>query len=279
MGTRIDAHQHFWNYRPETHPWITDSMPALKRDFLPEDLRPELTAAAFDGCVAVQAQHDTAETTWLLQLAEKHEFIRGVVGWIDLCAADVEEELERLSAQRLLSGVRHIVQDEADDRFMLRSDFQNGIGALARHGLTYDILVYEHQLPHAVELARRFPEQPFVLDHIGKPRIREGSFDAWRLGVAELARCPNAYCKLSGLATEADWEHWRRSDFTPYLDVVLAAFGPERLMAGSDWPVCLLAGGYQKTIAIVTEFIAALTAAEQEAILGLNAIRFYGLAS
>jgi len=274
---RIDAHQHFWRYRPETHAWITDAMPRLKCDFLPADLQPLLRTAGFDGCVAVQAQQSVAETEWLLQLADQHPFIRGVVGWVDLCGPNVSDALRRLAAHPRLRGVRHVVQDEPDDRFMLRPEFLRGIAALAHVGLTYDILIYARQLPVAIELVRRFPQQRFVLDHIGKPEIRDRHLDTWRDNIRALAAQPNVSCKLSGMVTEADWQQWKPSDFTAYLDVVLARFGAQRLMIGSDWPVCTLGGSYGDVIAVVTDYIGFLSPSERDAICGGNAVRFYGL--
>ena len=274
---RIDAHQHFWRYRPETHPWITDAMPQLKRDFLPADLQPLLNAAGVDGCVAVQAQQNVAETQWLLQLADQHPFIRGVVGWVDLCRSNVADGLRRLAAHPRLRGVRHVVQDEPDDRFMLRPDFLRGIAALAPLGLTYDILIYARQLPAAIELVQRFPQQRFVLDHVGKPEIRDRHLDPWRDNITALAAQPNVSCKLSGMVTEADWQQWKPSDFTAYLDIVLARFGAQRLMIGSDWPVCTLAGTYEDVMAVVTDYVGFLSPSEREAVRGGNAARFYTL--
>lgn len=274
---RIDAHQHFWRYSPDTHAWIDGSMAALRRDFLPPDLEPLLRDAGFGGSVAVQAQQDIAETEWLLALAEEHSFIRGVVGWLDLRAEDVREQLRRLSSNAKLKGVRHVVQDEPDDRFMLRPDFMRGIGALAEFGLAYDILIYPRQLPAAAELAAAFPEQRFVVDHIAKPEIRERRTDAWARDIGALSRHRNVWCKLSGMVTEADWAAWSPGDLAPYIDVVLEAFGPERLMIGSDWPVCTLAGAYGDVLQIVIERIARLAPQEQAAILGENAAQFYRL--
>jgi L-fuconolactonase len=274
---RIDAHQHFWRYHPETHAWISDAMSQLKRDFLPEDLQPLLAAARFDGCVAVQAQQDVAETEWLLELADQHAFIRGVVGWVNLRAPNVDETLRRLAAHPRLRGVRHVVQDEPDDRFMLWPEFMRGIAALAQFRLTYDLLVYPRQLPAAVELVGRFPQQRFVLDHIAKPEIRGGRLSPWRDGIKALAALPNVSCKLSGMVTEADWRAWKPSDLTAYLDVVLDRFGPQRLMIGSDWPVCTLAARYSEVVAVVTEYISFLSSGERDAIWGGNAARFYGL--
>lgn len=277
MTPRIDAHQHFWRYSPQTHAWIDDSMAAIKHDFLPPDLKPLLDAAGFDACIAVQAEQSTAETEWLLGLADEHPFIRGVVGWVDLCALDVAEQLRRVAAHPRLCGIRHIVQDEPVG-FMLRPDFQRGIAALGEFGLTYDILIYERQLPEALELARRFPEQRFVIDHIAKPAIRQSSIDSWRDGIKAIAAEPNVYCKLSGMVTEADWRNWRPADFAPYMEVVLGAFGPQRMMIGSDWPVCLLAGEYRGVMSIVTDAIGPLRVQDRDAIMGGTAAEFYGLA-
>ncbi len=274
---RIDAHQHFWRYRPDTHAWISDAMASLKRDFLPADLQPLLAATAFDGCVAVQAQQNVTETEWLLQLADQHPFVRGVVGWVDLCAPDVADAIHPLAAHPRLRGLRHVVQDEPDDRFMQRTDFQRGIAALAPFGLTYDILIYARQLPAAIELVRRFPQQRFVLDHIAKPDVRARQIDEWRRSITRLATFENVSCKLSGMVTEADWHAWRPHDFAIYLDVVLAAFGADRLMIGSDWPVCTLAGNYDDVIAVVTNYIARLSPGERDAVCGENAVRWYGL--
>ena len=277
MPARIDAHQHFWRYRPETHAWITETMPQLKRDFLPADLQPVLAAAGYDGSVAVQAQQSGAETEWLLQLAEQHAFIRGVVGWVDLCAPDVTDVLRRLAAHPRLRGVRHVVQDEPDERFMLRPEFIRSIATLAQFRLTYDILIYARQLPAAVELVQRFPQQRFVLDHIGKPEIRDRHISVWRDGMRALAAHRNVSCKLSGMVTEADWRGWKPSDFAGYLDVVFDCFGPQRLMIGSDWPVCTLAGSYGDVMDVVTDYISFLSPSERDAIRGGNAARFYGL--
>ncbi len=252
-------------------------MLAIKRDFLPLDLKPLLDAAGFDGCIAVQAEQNISETQSLLSMADAHPFVRGVVGWVDVCAEDAAERASAIAAHPRLRGIRHIVQDEPPG-FMLRPDFQRGIAALEGLGLTYDILIYERQLPEALELVRRFPRQPFVIDHIAKPAIREGSIDTWRLGMRALAACPNVYCKLSGMVTEADRRHWQPADLAPYIETVLDAFGPQRLMAGSDWPVCLLAAEYGSVIAIVTDAIAALSASDQDAIMGETAAKFYGLA-
>jgi L-fuconolactonase len=277
----IDAHQHFWKYEPREYPWIGAGMERLARDYLPADLEAVARPLGVGGSVAVQARQSLAESRWLLALADAHPFIRGVVGWVDLRSADVAAALEPLSRHGRFVGVRHVVQDEPDPRFLLGADVVRGLRHLHAFGLTYDLLLYPPQLPAAVELAGLLPEQPFVLDHLAKPRIKLGptgpEFASWRRDIEALARHRHVSCKLSGLVTEAAWGAWRREDFTPYLDVALAAFGPDRLMAGSDWPVCLLSGTYAEVAGIVADLLAPLAEAEREAILGGTATRFYGL--
>lgn len=274
---KIDAHQHFWRYNPAEHGWMTDEMAAIRRDFLPQDLKPLLEGMGFEGCVAVQARQNLEETRWLLELAEQHEFIRGVVGWVDLRSPSLDRQLEGLAGQNKLVGVRHVVQDELDDDFMLREEFRRGIARLPEYGLAYDVLIYPRQLKAAVGLVGLFPEQRFVLDHIAKPGIAEGCLEPWKTEMRELARSPNVYCKLSGMVTEARWGEWREDDFRPYLDVVFEAFGPERLMIGSDWPVCTLSASYEGAMGIVLGYIAQYSKAEQDGILGGNCARFYKL--
>ena len=275
---RLDAHQHYWKYSAEQYEWISEEMGALKRDFLPADLRPLLEREGFEGSIAVQARQDVEETEWLLHLAAENEFIKGVVGWVDLCAADVEADLERLtreSKQPKLVGVRHVLQGEPDDEFMLRADFKRGIGKLAEHGLTYDLLLYPRHLPVAVRLVREFPEQPFVLDHIAKPLIAEGLVEPWDRDIRELAKFRNVWCKVSGMVTEAKWKGWKAEDFRPYLDVVFEAFGPERVMIGSDWPVCTVSGDYGATMGIVKEYVEQMEPEDREDVLGGNCGLFY----
>ncbi len=274
---RIDAHQHFWRYRPETHGWISEGMAALRRDFLPEELEPLLCAEGFDGCVAVQAAQSLAETRFLLQLAERHPFVKAVVGYVDLVSPDLERQLDELCAHPSFRGVRHIAQDEPDDRWLARPDVVRGIGALRRYGLSYDILVHARQLPAAIELARHLPDQPFVLDHLAKPEIRAGRLEPWRTDIRRLAAHPNVVGKLSGLVTEAAWDHWSAAGIRPYLEVALEAFGPARLLIGSDWPVCLLAGDYRRVIGLAADFVRSLSPDEQAAIFGANALRCYGI--
>jgi L-fuconolactonase len=273
----LDSHQHFWRYRPETHAWIGDRMAVLKKDFLPADLEPLLRAEGISGCVAVQASGSLEETRFLLDLADRHAFVRGVVGWVDLVSPQLEHQLEALTAHPRLRGVRHIAQDEPDDRWLAREDVVRGIRLLKRYELTYDVLVYPRQLPAAFELARTLPEQPFVVDHVAKPEIALGRLDPWRADLRRLAALPHVSCKLSGLVTEARWDAWKPADFRPYLDVALEAFSPARLMFGSDWPVCLLAASYSDAVGIARDAVAALSPDEQSAILGRNAARFYGL--
>jgi L-fuconolactonase len=274
---KIDAHQHFWKYDPAEHAWMTDEMAVLRRDFMPQDLKPLLHALEFDGCVTVQVRQTVDETRWMLELADRHDFIRGVVGWVDLRSPDLPSQLEDLASHPKLVGVRHIVQAEPDDRYMLRDDFRRGIAQLAAFGLTYDVLVYPRQLPAAIKLAGEFPGQPFVLDHIAKPPIAEGRLAPWESDLRELATLPNVCCKLSGMVTEARWNAWQPGDFHRYLDVVFEAFGPDRLMIGSDWPVCTLAAEYAAALDIVLDYIRQVPPPAQAGIRGENCARFYGL--
>jgi L-fuconolactonase len=274
---RVDAHQHFWRYDPAEYDWIGEGMERLARDYLPADLAPLLTAEGIAGSVAVQARQTIEETRWLLGLAAKHPAILGVVGWVDLRSSEVGEQLREFAANPRFVGVRHVVQNEPDVRFLLGEAFVGGLRQLHGFGLTYDLLLFPPQLPAAVELAGMMPEQPFVLDHLAKPLIKPGILDPWQADLRALACHPNVSCKLSGLVTEAAWQGWKRADFAPYLEVALEAFGPKRLMLGSDWPVCLLAAEYPDVVGIVTEFIARLSDSEQALILGGTASRFYGL--
>lgn len=272
----IDAHQHFWSYDPAEYPWIQPEWP-IRRDFLPADLWPLLEKSGFNGCVAVQARQTVAETEWLLGLARKFPFIFGVVGWVDLRSAGIERDLDQFVNESKLVGVRHVVQDEPDDEFMLGPEFQRGIAALRDRDLTYDLLVFPKQLPAAIKLARKFPEQPFVLDHIAKPPIKQRQLEPWRTDLRELARSRNVFCKISGMVTEAAWQTWRPADFRPFLEVVWEAFGEDRLMLGSDWPVCLLSADYKSTIDMAFDFLAQFGPDTRRKVLGANAKRFYGL--
>jgi L-fuconolactonase len=273
---RIDAHQHFWRYSAEEYDWIDDSMASLRRDFLPSDLKPELDAAGFDACIAVQARQTLEETRWLLALADENPFIAGIVGWVDLRAESVRDQLAALSNPKLV-GVRHVVQAEPDDGFLLRPDFLSGIAALQEFDLTYDILIYPRHLPVAVEFVSRFPEQRFVLDHLAKPFIKAQAIEPWASNIRELAKFPNVFCKLSGMVTEADWTSWTPEHFKPYLETALQAFGPDRLMIGSDWPVCKVAGSYRKVMSLVIQFLDLQPPDTREKVLGENAQRFWRL--
>jgi L-fuconolactonase len=275
---RLDAHQHFWRYTAAEFGWLMDDMAGLRRDFLPMDLEPELRANGVDGTIAVQARQTVEETRWLLELAAQHTWIRGVVGWLDLRSENVRDELARWSANRKLVGVRHIVQAEPEREFLLRADFQQGIAALEEFGLAYDLLVFPKHLGPALKLVKAFPRQRFVLDHVAKPVIRAGLLEPWATDLKALAALENVTCKLSGLVTEARLKGWAQAEIEPYLEVVLEAFGPKRLMIGSDWPVCLAGGSYAETTGIVRAFIARLSADEQADLLGGTCARAYGIA-
>jgi L-fuconolactonase len=274
---RIDAHHHFWRYDPAEYGWISESMPAIRRDFFPADLEAEIRAVGVEGAISVQARQSLEETRWLLELAGGSDFIKGVVGWIPLAAADVRAQLDALSGEAMLVGIRHIVQDEPDENFILGEDFNRGVAALKEYQLAYDILVYERHLPQAAEFVDRHPQQVFVLDHLAKPRAKENELEPWRTNIRRMAERPNVYCKLSGLATEADWQHWTEPQLRPYLEAALEAFGPQRLMFGSDWPVCLLAATYRRWHDLVAEFCSRLSISEQARIFGGTAIEAYGL--
>ncbi len=273
---KIDAHQHFWKFNPIRDAWIDDSMQIIRKDFLPQDLKPILNDNNIDGCVAIQADQSEIETEFLLENARQNPFIKGVVGWIDLKAENVEERLSHYSINSLFKGVRHIVQAEAND-FMLRKDFQNGISKLEQFNLTYDILIFPPQIESAIALVNKFPNQKFVIDHIAKPYIKTGRIDEWKANMIELAKAQNVLCKVSGMVTEANLKHWEISDFTPYLDVVFNAFGIDRILYGSDWPVCLLAAKYEQQLQLVQDYIKGFSENDKTKILGGNAIKFYNL--
>ncbi len=274
---QIDAHQHFWRYDQREYGWIDDSMAALRRDFLPADLKPELERSGFQGCIAVQARQTLEETRWLLELAERAPFILGVVGWVDLRSPQLRCELEWLAGKSKLVGIRHVVQSEPDERFLLQPDFLRGIAMLEEFDLAYDILIYPRHLPVAAEFVARFPRQRFVLDHLAKPPIKSGALDAWVRGIRELAAFKNVFCKVSGLVTEADWQAWKPEDMLPYLDVAFESFGPSRLMVGSDWPVCTVAAPYSRVMDIVKDYLGTYAAEERDAVLGGNAAKFWRL--
>jgi len=273
----VDSHQHFWRYDAREYDWIDDELAAIRRDFLPADLAREIEAAGVDAVVSVQARQTLEETRWLLDLAGENDFVAGVVGWVPLTSPTVAETLARLAANPRLCGVRHVLQGEADPDFAARRDFNAGIAALREHGLVYDVLVYERQLPMATALVDRHPDQVFVVDHVAKPRIRDGIVSPWRERIRELGRRPNVFCKLSGMVTEADPRAWTRASLEPYAQAVLEAFGPSRVMFGSDWPVCLAGCGYAQWLGTVRELCRGLSAAERGKVLGGTAREAYGL--
>ena len=274
---RIDAHHHFWNYTTAEYGWIDGDMAALQRDFLPTDLEREIARAGVDGVVSVQARQTLEETAWLLGLAAKHNFIKGVVGWVELANPGVGAALAQFASNPKLRGIRHVVQGEPDDNFILGPDFNRGVAQLAKFGLVYDILIFPKQLQPASQFVDRHPGQVFVLDHIAKPPIKTGGMEPWATQIRELAQRPNVYCKISGMVTEADYQRWTGEQLRTYFEVVLAAFGPRRLMFGSDWPVCLAAGDYARWHQLVAGWISKLSAAEQARILGGTAVEAYGL--
>lgn len=274
---RIDSHHHFWHYTPQEYGWIGDNMKALRRDFLPPDLQREIRSAGISGVVSVQARQSLAETEWLLGFAKEYAFIRGVVGWVPLIDSGVGGILERYASTPKLKSIRHVLQDENDNNYILRDDFNAGVRQLLKTGLRYDILVFERHLPQTIEFVDKHPKQIFILDHIAKPQIRAHVISPWKERITELAKRPNVYCKISGMVTEADWKTWTLADLQPYIDVVLAAFGPKRLMFGSDWPVCLAASSYQRWFDTVKLAISKLSASEQDRILGGTASEAYRL--
>jgi L-fuconolactonase len=273
----IDSHQHFWRYDPARDAWITDAMSLLKRDFLPSEFLAELDANGIDGSIVVQVDQSEEETLFLLDLAKQNERVAGVVGWVDLRAPSIEERLRFFSQYDKLRGFRHIAQGEPDDQFLVGRDFTRGISLLREFGFVYEILIYPKQLPAAIELVARFPEQQFVVNHLAKPLIKDGVREPWTSYMRTIAQNTNVFCKLSGLVTEADWLHWKPEDIRPYLDVVFEAFGPERLMFGSDWPVCLLAASYRRVKDLIETYVVAHAPQSKKDIFGGNAIRFYGL--
>jgi L-fuconolactonase len=273
----IDAHHHFWRFDPVRDAWIDQSMKAIQLDFMPADIEPLLKAHDLDGTVVVQVDQSQSENDFQLDIADKHEFVKGVVGWVDFRAHDIQEQLNRLSQFKKLKGFRHILQGEKQRDYMLQPDFMRGIGALHAFGYTYDILIFPDQLQFTRQFINSFPYQPFVINHLAKPYIRDQKIEQWKIDINSIAQFENVFCKVSGMVTEADWKQWRHEDFRPYLDVILEAFGPERLMFGSDWPVCLLAASYGDVISIVKEYFFSLSTAEQEAFWGGNARRFYKL--
>jgi L-fuconolactonase len=274
---RIDSHQHFWNYDPVAHNWINDDMEIIRQDFLPGDLKPILQEYGFNGCVAVQADQTETENHFLLEQAMNNDFIKGVVGWVDFKAANVKDRLAYYKKFDKLKGFRHILQGEADRAYMLNADFKNGIAKLKQFGYTYDILIYTDQLGFANEFAAAFPDQPFVIDHLAKPDVKNGNIDQWAKDMKTIAQNQNVSCKVSGMVTEADWKEWKYEDFEPYMDVVFEAFGTDRVMYGSDWPVCRVAATYGEMLSIPETYVAKLSETERSKFWGDNAAKFYKL--
>lgn len=275
---RIDTHQHFWAINDTDYVWMTAEHEVIRRDFLPSDLRPLLDASAIDGTIAVQARQMVRETEWLLDLADRNPWIRGVVGWVPLVDRNVALRLEQYGAHPRFVGVRHVVHDEPDDDFLLRPDFNEGVRQLAAHGLVYDILIFWRHLPQTLRFVDAHPYQSFVVDHIAKPRISRNGFDReWAFGMRELARRDHVVCKVSGMTTEVRDASWDVDLLRPYFDTVLDAFGPERILYGSDWPVSSLRTGYAGWVDTVRELASGLTPGESEAFWGGNARRIYGI--
>jgi L-fuconolactonase len=273
---KIDAHQHFWKYSETEYGWIDDQMSLIRRDFLPSDLETEIRKAGIDGVVSVQARQTLQETLWLLTLAAQNDFIKGVIGWVPLTKPSIRDELDPLRRDPLLRGVRHVVQDEPEG-YLLRKDFNSGVSVLREMGLVYDLLIHEHQLPEAIRFVDQHPHQIFVLDHLAKPRVKANRLDPWRRRIRDLARRENVYCKISGLVTEADFKTWTEAQLQPYLETVLEAFGPTRLMFGTDWPVCLVACPYGRWYDVVSRFAASLSPEEQASLFGRTAASAYGI--
>ncbi|WP_286849692.1 MULTISPECIES: amidohydrolase family protein [Sphingobacterium] len=274
---RIDTHQHFWKFDPIRDRWITEEMQVIRRDFSPLDIQFVLERNGFGGSVAVQADQSKEETAYLVQLANDYPFIKGVVGWIDLQAADIRQQLDAYQSDTVIKGFRHIVEGEADPDFLIRPAVLNGLKALADYGYTYDLLIRPRHYVATLDCVQQNPNLQFVLDHIAKPPIKSKAFDEWAAFIDALSAFPNVVCKVSGLATEAHWEGWKLDDFKQYLEHIFARFGKERIMYGSDWPVCLLAASYEESIAIVEDKLGQFTAAEKNAFWAENAIRVYNL--
>lgn len=276
MGA-IDAHQHFWKFDPVRDSWIDADMAVLQKDFLPNDLMPHLQENNFEGSVVVQSTHSEEENLFQLDNAARHNFIKGIVGWVDLQATNVEERLTYYSSFNMMKGFRHVLQGEQQRDLMLSPGFMNGISRLERYGFTYDILIFPDQLTYIPQLVASFPEQKFVIDHLAKPAIKDKNIQDWKKGIEAIALYENVYCKISGMVTEGNWQHWKQEDFIPYLDVVVNAFGKKRIMYGSDWPVCNVAGGYEKMISVVKKYFSSFSNEEQQFFFGENAIQFYNL--
>ena len=275
---RIDAHQHFWRFDPVRDNWINSDMSVIARDFLPDDLLPILQRNNIDGTVVVQTCHMDEDNRFMLELAEQHSFIKGVVGWVNLQSVKVEDKLKYYHERYpKMKGFRHVLQADPDDQLMLRDSFKNGISLLNKYNFTYDILIYPKHLKYAAQLAAEFPDQKFVVDHLAKPYIKSKEINGWKRDIEALSKHLNVYCKVSGMLTEADWYSWRTDDFMPYLDTVFNAFSISRVIYGSDWPVCKLAGGYNRALEILQIYTSRFSEKEQEMFYGGNAIEFYNL--
>jgi L-fuconolactonase len=274
---RIDAHNHFWHFDAARDSWITEEMQVIRKDFLPADFLPVLQRNHFDGCVAVQSDQSIAENVFHLKNADENDFIKGVIGWVDLQHEKVEGKLAWYQSFKKMKGFRHVLQGEPDRALMLHPAFKRGIGFLAKYGFTYDILIFPDQLKYAAEFVAGFPEQKFVIDHLAKPFIKRKEVADWQQDMEAIAQFPNVYCKISGMVTEADWQQWKNEDFRPYLDIVFRNFGINRVMFGSDWPVCLVAAGYEEVLNITMDYFSSFSKQEQELFYGGNAITFYNL--
>lgn len=275
MALRIDAHQHFWMYDPIKYGWITDDMSAIQTDFLPENLTSLLDMHNIDGTIAVQCEHTEENNNFLLRLASQYSFIKGVVGWVDLTSNIIKEQLDYWHQFPKLKGFRHILQSESIRDYMLQPSFTRGIGYLHKYDFTFDILIYNDQLSFLPPLVQSFPDQPFVIDHIGKPDIRNGKIKEWMKEMDQFKFTPNVFCKISGLVTEAEWKTWKKEDLLPYMDKVVEVFGTERIMFGSDWPVCLVAASYDQVFETINDYFSSFSKTEQQGIFGGNAARFY----
>lgn len=275
---KIDAHQHFWELDRFDYEWLdAPDLEPIRRDYVPADLSPHLKKCEIDRSVFVQTRHDVKENHWALSLCESNSFLAGIVGWVDLASERCEEQLLEFKDHPQFLGIRHVTQDEPDDDFIVRGDVIRGLQVLQKYQVPFDLLFFVKHLKHAVTVARACPDLPLVIDHLAKPRIREQSLTDWEADFRAAARCENVYCKLSGMVTEADWKNWKPSDLKPYIDIALDAFGPSRLMYGSDWPVCELAATYEQVYDALTENISALSNSEKEQIFGKTAARFYGI--
>jgi L-fuconolactonase len=274
---RVDAHQHFWQFDPVRDSWITSDMAAIQKNFMPADLQPLLAQNGFDGCIAVEAHQSEEQTAFLVRLAEQNPFIKGVVGWVDLQAENITERLAHFSQYSVIKGFRHVLQGEPQRDLMLSPNFIRGIAALKQFDFTYDILIFPDQLIYSKNLVAQFPEQKFVIDHLAKPYIKKKEIKEWTLDIEAIAKLPNVWCKLSGMVTEADWKAWQKDDFIPYMEVIVDNFGTDRIMFGSDWPVCQVAASYREVVDIVKDFFTSFSAEEQQNVFGGSAARFYNL--